>query len=122
MMDFSNRKNGVENYTTAQDLTVLLRKLYYFQAVNPQVSQKCLELMMRQKINDRIPAALPSDIVVAHKTGLENGVCHDSGIVFTSGGNYLITVLTKHKNKTAQPAKKFISRLASLTYSYMTES
>ncbi len=122
MMDFSNRRNGVENYTTAEDVASILRRLYYFQVVNPLVSSKCLELLMQQKINDRIPAGLPPEIIVAHKTGLENGVCHDSGIVFTGNGNYLITVLTRHNGKTAQPAKKFIARLSSLTYRYMTES
>ena len=122
MMDFSKRRDGVENYTTAEDVASVLRRLYYFQMVSPPVSSKCLELLMRQKINDRIPAGLPPEIVVAHKTGLENGVCHDSGIVFTGNGNYLITVLTRHDGKTAKPAKKFIARLSSLTYRYMTES
>ena len=64
------------------------------------------------------PAKLPDDVVVAHKTGLENGVCHDVGIVFTEKGNFLISALVKHNNKTSYKAKKFISKIASLAYNY----
>ncbi len=121
MMDFSNRKQGVENYTTAEDMALLLKRLYGFQVVSPAVSKKCLELLMRTTLNDRIPAQLPPQIVVAHKTGLERGVCHDSGIVFTESGNYLICVLTKTKGP-SRPAKKFIARLSALAYQYLTGS
>ena len=83
------------------------------------ISKNCLELLSEQKINDRIPKKLPSDITVAHKTGLENGVCHDVGIVYTSKGNFLICVLTKHEYPTSRPTKRLISRLSLLTYNYL---
>jgi beta-lactamase class A len=118
MMDFKLRKEGVENYTTAQDMAYLLERLYRGQFINKKVSDKCLELLSEQKINDRIPKKLPPNVTVAHKTGLENGVCHDVGIVYTSKGNFLICVLTKHEYTTARPTKRLISRLSLLTYNY----
>lgn len=69
-------------------------------------------------MRDRIPKRLPADTVVAHKTGLENGVCHDVGIVFTSGGDFLICVLTKHNEKTSLLAKKLIIDIAKSVYDY----
>lgn len=118
MMDFEGRRAGEENYTTALDMAHLLEKLYYNKFLNPGVSEKCLGILRQQKINDRIPRRLPRGTVVAHKTGLERHVCHDVGIVYTDNGNFLICVLAKHNNRYAQPAKKFISDIALLTYNY----
>ncbi|MDP2943853.1 MAG: serine hydrolase [Candidatus Omnitrophota bacterium] len=121
MMDFSDRRNGIENYTTARDISYILEKIYRGELINQKISKQCLELLQRQKMRDRIPARLPANTIVAHKTGLERGICHDAGIVFTPNGDFLICVLVKHKNKTARPAKKFIARIAFLTYNYYTE-
>ena len=118
MMDFKLRKYGVENYTTVADMAYLLEELYNGKFMNKKVSGMCLKLLTEQKINDRIPKKLPPDIIVAHKTGLEHGVCHDVGIVYTKKGNFLICVMTKHCYTTARPTKWLISRLSLLTYNY----
>jgi len=117
MMDFTLRKYGVENYTTAEEMADLLERLYRKKMVNAHISEMCLTLLRRQHINDRIPARLPSETVVAHKTGLERRVCHDAGIVFTARGDYLICVLTSGERNNRK-AKALISRLAQYTYSY----
>ena len=76
-------------------------------------------MLRRQKMHDRIPKKLPEGVVVAHKTGLERGVCHDAGIVSTPNGDYLIVVLTKHKAKWgAKPSKRLIADLARQVYDY----
>ncbi len=118
MMDFRSRKAGIENFTSARDLAYLLEEIYNNRLVNRDFSQKCLEILKRQKIRDRIPAKLPFNTLVAHKTGLERGVCHDAGIVFTPGGDFIVCVLTKHDYKVAKPAKKFISNIALDVYNY----
>ncbi len=125
MMDFSKRKKGVENYTTAQDMAEVLRSIYRADAVEPAVSKICLELLKRQKMRDRIPAKLPEGTPVAHKTGLERSVCHDAGIIFTRKGDLLVCVLTQRKARKgqgSQPAKRFIARLAERTYRYKNAS
>ncbi|MGA2775783.1 MAG: serine hydrolase [Candidatus Omnitrophota bacterium] len=119
MMDFKERREGDENYTTAQDMAYLLEELYHKNFLNKDISEKCLELLGQQKINDRIPKKLPKNgTFIAHKTGLERHICHDVGIVFTNKGNFLICVLVKHDNKLAKPAKKLISDIALLVYNY----
>jgi len=118
MMDFISRGKGRENFTSASDLAFLLDEIYNTGLINRAYSQMCLELLKKQKIKDRIPVKLPAHIPVAHKTGLEKGICHDAGIVFTSQGDFLICVLTKHKDKTARPAKRFIAQVAYLAYNY----
>jgi len=118
MLDFEERREGEENYTTAQDMAYLLEELYHKKFLNKDVSEKCLELLGQQKINDRIPRKLPRGTFVVHKTGLERHICHDAGIVFTNKGNFLICVLVKHKGLDPKPTKKFISDVTLLTYNY----
>ncbi len=118
MMDFASRRMGVENTTTAEDMALVLRKLYHRELVSPEVSERCLALLKRQAIHDRIPAGLPPEAEVANKTGLERGVCHDLGIVFAPQGDFLICVLTRHHHKNSRPAKRFIAQLAQRVYHY----
>ncbi len=119
MMDFEERREGEENYTTAEDMAYLLEKLYHGVFLNKNISERCLALLGQQKINDRIPRKLPKNgIFIAHKTGLEKYVCHDIGIVFTQKGNFLICVLVKHEHKRAGYAKKLIQDISLLTYQY----
>jgi beta-lactamase class A len=115
MMDFQDRKNGVENYTSASDISNLLERFYHRKFISRQISEKCLAMLLRQKVNDRIPKKLPDDCPVAHKTGLEKNVCHDAGIVFTQQGDFLICVLTKSRCGTRK-VKEFISNLALVIY------
>lgn len=118
MLDFKERREGVENYTTVSDMAYLLEELYRKSFLNKDISEKCLELLVQQKVNDRIPRKLPKAVSVAHKTGLERHICHDVGIVFTDKGDFLVCVLAKHDDKLARSAKKFISDVALLTYKY----
>ena len=111
MMDFSGRKRGVENYTTAGDIALLLEQMYRGRFLNKDVSDQCMQMLLRQKMKDRIPRKLPPETPVAHKTGLERRVCHDAGIVFTPGGDLLVCVLTK-SSAGAPRVKEFISRMA----------
>ncbi len=115
MMDFSRRKRGVENYTSASDIVFLLEEIYKGKLIDKDSSQMILSFLSKQKINDRIPRYLPKNIKVAHKTGLERGVVHDAGIIFSSKGDYVVCVFTK-RVKDYSKAKKFIVRLSLATY------
>ena len=107
--DFNLRDRGIENYTTAQDIALLLEKIYRRELINQDLSEKCLRVLKLQRVNDRIPKYLPMNISVAHKTGLERNVCHDAGIIFSCKGDFLICVLTKHANPNAIASKNFIA-------------
>ena len=108
----------MENYTTALDTAKLFRSMYFGRLISKKVSQKCLAILKKQKINDRIPGLLPSGVAVAHKTGLEYGVCHDAGIMYTSQGDFLICLLVKHTNPTARTAKRLIASISKEVYDW----
>lgn len=115
MMDFGARWRGVENYTAARDMAEILEKTYRGTCVSPRACEMSMAILKGQKVNDRIPRYLPRTIAVAHKTGLENKVVHDAGILFTAHGDVLICVLTEG-NTGAVIAKRVIGRLAALVY------
>jgi beta-lactamase class A len=62
--------------------------------ISASASERMLARLERQRINDRLPAALPSAVVVAHKTGNLNGLTHDAGIIFTPAGPRIVVVMT----------------------------
>lgn len=117
MMDFSKRNKGVENYTTAAELGLIFEQAYRGKLIDETASGYLISLLKKQKFNDRLPLYLAKSLSVAHKTGLENGIVHDAGIVFSPKGDYIICVLT---NKVAnyKQAKKFIAKLSLLTYNF----
>lgn len=119
--DYQSRDNGIENYTTAEDMAMLLDKIYRRSLGNKNVSDQCISMLKLTRMNDRIPKYLPLEITVAHKTGLENGVCHDAGIVFTHKGNFIIVVLTKHANSNSAPSKEFIAKVSLHAYKYFDQ-
>lgn len=118
MMDFSRRDEGVENWTSAGDIAILLGRIYQGRLVDSASSRRALTLLKDSTYDDRIPAKLPKGTVVAHKTGLERHLCHDAGIVFTKRGDYLIVVLTNSRLP-SKKAKDFIATLSADVYRYM---
>ena len=119
MMDFTARAHGVENYTTAADVASVLEALYRRRLVRSDLSELGLDWLKQQYYHDRLPVLLPKGTVVANKTGLERRVCHDAGIVYTPAGDYLICVLTQHRDTTSRRSKRLIAHLSRDVYDYM---
>jgi beta-lactamase class A len=82
------------NTTTARDIEAFFEGLMAGSLVGPAESREMLEVLGRQRVNDRIPAALPPDTLVAHKTGNLDAIAHDGGVVWTPSGPRIVVVLT----------------------------
>jgi beta-lactamase class A len=88
------RFTGDKLTTSARDMLRLLELIALGQGLNQASSTEMLQLLLDQRINDRIPAQLPRDTPVAHKTGNLAGIVHDAGIVYSPGATFLIVVLS----------------------------
>lgn len=99
--------------TSAGDMAVWLEMIALGKAVDEASSQGMIELLVRQKINDRLPALLPPDIVVAHKTANWDDATHDVGVVYAPHGAYVIAILSD-KAWAAKP----IAELSRLVYDH----
>jgi beta-lactamase class A len=53
-----------------------------------------LSLLQQEWFDDGIPAGVPAEAVVAHKTGSYTDATHDVGLVWGPAGPYVIAVLT----------------------------
>lgn len=87
--------NGESPSTTASDIALFFEKLYKGQLSSPESTQKMLDLLKRQKLNDKLPQGLPQGISIAHKTGEINYATHDAGIIFSEKGDYIVAVLSE---------------------------
>lgn len=93
--DFAARDRGLDNWITAGEMATLLERLERREILTPELCDRALAIMEKQQFTGRIPALLPADVKVAHKTGSVTGICHDAGIVRTPGGPLVLVVLSE---------------------------
>src|SRR5260370_3418240 len=68
--------------SSALDMLHLLEQIADGRAVSPSASADMLHLLLRQRVNDRLPRLLPYEVQVAHKTGNLPGIVNDVGILY----------------------------------------
>ncbi|WP_234733838.1 serine hydrolase [Tellurirhabdus bombi] len=112
---------GLNNTTTAYDLLVIFEKIATGKAVSPEASQAMTGILLDQHFNSIIPANLPKEVRVAHKTGSITGVHHDSGfVILPDGRQYVLALLSKDlKNDSA--ATKAMASVSELIYRFVTQ-
>lgn len=104
---------------TAEEIAAFFEDLYKGRIISEEYSKKMLELLSRQKINDRIPKLLPEGTIVAHKTADLGSFEHDGGIVFTPKGDYIIVALSE--SNIPDNAGRKIAELSRDVYEYFTD-
>lgn len=107
-------QQGLNNTTTAYDLMLIFEKIAEGKAVNKEYSDEMIHILLDQEHNSIIPAQLPKEVKVAHKTGSITGVHHDSGIVILPDGRkYVLVLLSKdlQDDKNAVEAMAHVSRM-----------
>jgi beta-lactamase class A len=110
---------GLNNSTTAYDLMVIFEKMAKGEVVDSTASAEMIKILLDQKFNDIIPAELPSDLKVAHKTGWITGVHHDGGIVFLPDGRKYILVLLSKNLKDEKAGVAVMSNISKLIYNWV---
>ena len=86
-----------DSFTCAKDMGRLLASIYRGECVSEEYSQKMLDFLLEQYFRSKIPAGVPSVTRVANKTGETDDENHDAAIVFSEGGDYVLTVMTQYK-------------------------
>jgi beta-lactamase class A len=89
-------QKGLNNTTTARDLMIILRRIADRRAVSAKASDAMIKIMLAQKFNEGIPAGLPRNARVSHKTGSITKINHDAAIVYPPRRKpYVVVVLTR---------------------------
>ena len=110
---------GLNNTTTTYDLMLIFERLAKGKAVNKKASQAMINILFDQKFNTIIPAQLPKDVKVAHKTGYITGIHHDSGIVFLVDGRKYVLVMLSKNIEEEDKAIKAMANVSGMIYEYM---
>jgi len=94
--DIKAFRAGKSNTTTSKALARVYQALYQEEKWTEADQREMLDILLDQKFNKKIPAGLPAEVKIAHKTGSITAIDHDSGIIFPPGlPPYILVVLTK---------------------------
>ena len=114
-------QQGLNNTTTAYDLMLLFKAIAQHEVVSREASQEMIDILLDQQFNDMIPAQLPDDVQVAHKTGGITGVHHDSGIVYLPDGRSYVLVLLSKNLTDEEAGMQALADVSKVIYDYVTK-
>jgi len=84
LFDAEASGRGIKNFITAGEIGMLLEKLWRGEIVSKEASAQMMDILGDQRLNGKLPFFLDSmGIDIAHKTGEDDGISHDCGVIFT---------------------------------------
>jgi beta-lactamase class A len=113
MLDYVSQARGEDNFTSASDMVALFSAIWEGEFLSSDSRRFALSILKQQRLNEKIPAALPPGPLIAHKTGELPSIEHDAGIVILPDGAFAIAVLIEGENASRIAT---IRRASSLTY------
>ena len=90
LFDPESAKQGKENRIVPREMCELLEKIYRHTYVSEETSIQMEKLLLEQQINHQIPGYLRDEIAVGHKTGEDDGITNDVGIVYDKQAPFVI--------------------------------
>jgi beta-lactamase class A len=86
---------GIVNVTTPRDVLRVFELLRDDELGTAVTSWRFKQILGARIINDRLPALLPADTGVIHKTGNLPGVLHDAGIIEAPTGSVIAVAMAQ---------------------------
>ena len=97
--DIKAFQQGMNNTTDAYDMLLIMKAIALKQVVSKTACDDMIEILTNQQFKSKIPALLPPEVRIAHKTGSITAIDHDAAIVYkTLDHPYVLVVLTKGIN------------------------
>lgn len=84
LFDAEASAKGLCNRIVPKEMGELLEKIYRHEFASEETSRKMENLLLEQQINHKIPGYLRDYVRVAHKTGEDDDLTNDVGIVYAS--------------------------------------
>ncbi len=114
-------QQGLNNTTMAYDLMVIFEKIAKGEAVSPEASKAMVDILLDQQFNEIIPAKLPKEVKVAHKTGSITSVHHDSSIVYLPDGRKYVLVFLSKGFKEEPIANEAMATVSEMIYHHIND-
>ncbi len=119
--DMKAYEAGMNNKTTAKGLTNMFLFMLTDSALDERHRKEMFSILVDQDDASMIPALLPENVRVAHKTGWINRHRHDSGIVFLNNDQwYILTVLSSDLADEKQ-GEATIANISKMIYNFLIE-
>ena len=84
LFDREASKRGVKNFITAGEMGMVLEKLWRGEVISKAARDAMMEILLDQRLNGKLPFFIDSmGIDIAHKTGEDDGISHDVGVIYT---------------------------------------
>jgi beta-lactamase class A len=113
-------QKGLNNTTTAYDLLLIYEQMANEKLISAAASKEMIRILLDQRFNEIIPAQLPKEVKVAHKTGSISGVQHDSGIILLPDGRkYVLVLLSRFDPVDEKTVIAAMADVSKLIYDYM---
>jgi beta-lactamase class A len=80
-----------------------------------------INILLDQKFNEIIPAKLPKEVKVAHKTGWITGLHHDSALIILPDGRRYVLVLLSDSLEDETAGVAAMATASRMIYDYVTD-
>lgn len=87
---------GIQNTVTARGVGALLERMYAGTLLGREADGRMLGILLNQRLNGKLPFYLHGEgVKCAHKTGEDDGITHDAGIVYAEDP-FVLVMLSNH--------------------------
>lgn len=99
MMDFEAVQNGVDNWTSANDMITCLKAINTNSFLSMENAKQALSIMEKQQFMNKLPSLMDTErLLIANKTGELMGVEHDCAIIKYGNQTIYASVLIDQLN------------------------
>lgn len=114
----------INNTFSARGTTQMMKLIAEGKVISKKACDEMIQVMLGQEFNESIPALLPQEVKVAHKTGWTGEFFHDTGIVFPPNRKpYAITLFTNgFPEDDDSQAHKCMAEISKLIYAQLTNN
>lgn len=123
MLDWTARREGRDNLTSALDQFRLYERLYRGGILNEALRGVAVDILSRNRSFGSLQRYIPDAVTVWHKSGGLDHVNHDAGVFLLRDRPYFLGVFTWGGPALDGEAhqKRLIGRVSRLVYDYMKE-
>ena len=118
LFDMEAAKAGRQNYVSVRNIADMLEKIYRGELISQAASREMLTILTEQRLNGKMPFFFEEKVLIAHKTGEDEGITHDVGIVL-SQNPFLICFMG---NEVSVPAyERFMQETTYAVYNLLSK-
>ena len=118
--DHAAFERGINNEMTSAGARQLLRVMHENGFLRQESRDRIREILLAQEFNAMIPAQLPDNVEVAHKTGEISTHSHDAGLVFPEGRKPYVAAIFTQSEAAVDQRTRAVAEISAAIYAELT--